>query len=79
MNNETDNKMFFNKNVFIQAQYNKKWKIDDNRRIIFYVEFNKGFIWFPKDEEIELIAEAREICFNHNIKYKNLDKEQKEK
>lgn len=72
-------KIFFKGTKFIQAEYNNKWKITDKRRIIFYVEFNNGGVWYPKDNEIKLLNEAMLFCFDNNIKYKNLDKEEEQK
>lgn len=72
------NKIFFKKIGVQQAEYNKKWELSDTRRIIFYVEFSNGFIWYPKDAEIKLIQEARSNCFNHNIQFPNIDKDKKE-
>lgn len=72
---EKEKKVYFKKTHFIKAEYNNKWKVDDKRRIIFYVEFSDGSVWYPKDEEIKIIEDARKICFNNNIKYPNLDNE----
>jgi hypothetical protein len=68
-------KIFFEATEFEKAEYNHKWRRDDTRRVIFRVVFSNGFVWYPKDEEIQLLKEARAICFNHNIQFPNLDEE----
>lgn len=70
-----DKKIFFKGVEFEKAQYNDKWVKSDTRRIIFFVKFNDGSIWYPKDEEIKLLSNSREICFQHNIKFPNIDKD----
>lgn len=68
-----EHKVFFKQTKIISAEYNHKWKVDDKRRKIFYVEFCNGTVWYPKDVEIKEIVEKRQECFEHNIKYPNID------
>jgi len=70
-------KIYFQGIEVIQAEYNNKWKVSDTRRIIFFVKFKNGTIWFPRDDEIEMIKQSKQKCFEHNIQYPNLDNEQK--
>lgn len=66
-------KIFFKHIIIEPAEYNNKWKVSDKRRKIFYVEFNNGNRWYPRDAEIKAIVMGRKSCFEHNIQFPNID------